>query len=79
MVVQNFYASKPKFSLGKGCGKCDAWYGHLAHHINWAGETPTLQELIRYFFIWKSLTELVTNAGLKNLIDRSSEFIVILK
>ncbi|MEH1768881.1 MAG: hypothetical protein V7L27_05695 [Nostoc sp.] len=32
------------------------WGGHLARHLDWAGETPTPQELIEYFFIWKSLT-----------------------
>ncbi|MEH2097747.1 hypothetical protein, partial [Nostoc sp.] len=31
------------------------WGGHLARHIDWAGEMPTPQELIGYFFIWKSL------------------------
>ena len=30
------------------------WGGHLARPVYRAGETPTPQELIGYFFIWKS-------------------------
>ncbi|QFS45881.1 hypothetical protein GXM_03360 [Nostoc sphaeroides CCNUC1] len=32
------------------------WGGHPARPVHRAGETPTPQELIGYFFIWKSLT-----------------------
>ncbi len=33
------------------------WGGHLARPCIWAGETPTLQEVVEYFFIWKSLVK----------------------
>ncbi|MEH2324998.1 MAG: hypothetical protein V7K32_15845, partial [Nostoc sp.] len=32
------------------------WGGHLARPCIWAGKMPTPQEVVEYFFIWKSLS-----------------------
>ena len=33
------------------------WGGHPARPMNWAGRMPTPQEIVGYFFTWKSLRE----------------------
>ncbi|MEH2151177.1 hypothetical protein [Nostoc sp.] len=47
------------------------WGGRLARPIDWAGETPTPQELIGYFFICKSLMPLSNRlvTGLLNVME----------
>ncbi|MEH2325192.1 MAG: hypothetical protein V7K32_16855 [Nostoc sp.] len=49
------------------------WGGHLARLCIWALMLPTPQEVVEYFFIWKSL-ETRNFASLQQPVDESNKF-----